>query len=109
MNDRTRRAHARLDVTLNVKLQVDDREVKVTCLNISQGGMFLEADHITIGETVNLTFKLPDLPTPITTEARVCWSERESRSGIGVQFVGLRAIEVWAINQLFRRHSRGEL
>jgi Tfp pilus assembly protein PilZ len=67
------------------------------------------AETLPIDAPVVIVFRLPDIPQPITTKARVAWSEREKRQGVGVQFIGLRAIEMWAINQLFRRRSKGEI
>ena len=104
---RKRREHDRLDVEFDVTIRRGDNDITAKCINISQGGMFIETDNITIGEMVTVIFELPDLPKPIETEARVCWSEREARFGVGVQFVGLRAIEVWAVNQLFQKRRRG--
>jgi Tfp pilus assembly protein PilZ len=104
-----RRAHDRLPIDLEVTVKVGGVVSTAAARNISQGGMFIEVDYVPIGETIRVVFDLPDLPAPVDAEARVCWSERDGRQGIGVQFVGLRAIEVWAINQLFRRASRGAL
>jgi hypothetical protein len=109
MTTNTRRAHERLDVDFDVMVRVGDREIASRCLNISQGGMFIEGAHRPMGELVTLIFELPDLPAPVEAEARVCWTERDDRTGFGVQFIGLRAIQVWAINQLFQRRSRGQL
>lgn len=110
MSSQTRRAHDRIDATFNVKITYGGRHIEARCINISQGGMLLSVDEqIPIGEVITAEFRLPDHPQMISTEARICWSEREARQGIGVKFIGLRAIEVWAINQLFRRKSRGEM
>jgi len=110
MPTETRRAHDRIDVSFELRLRHGDREAQARCLNISQGGMFIEVEEpIQIGEVITATFLLPDHPKPIAAEARVCWSERTPKRGVGVKFIGLRAIEVWAINQLFRRKSRGEM
>ena len=110
MSTQSRRAHDRIEVTFDVKVEHAERFIEAQCLNISQGGMFLRVEQpIPIGEVISAEFRLPDHPQPISTEARVCWSAREPEPGMGVKFIGLRAIEVWAINQLFRRKSRGEL
>lgn len=109
MSDETRRAHDRVEATFDVMVIYGGRHIEASCVNISQGGMFLRVgEQIPIGEVITAEFRLPDHPQKISTEARVCWSERDKRIGVGVKFVGLRAIEVWAINQIFRRKSRGE-
>ena len=72
--------------------------------------MFLEAaEAVAIGSAVRARFVLPDLKEGVDAEATVRWCEREGGStrGLGLQFSGLRPIEVWAINQLFRKRSRG--
>jgi uncharacterized protein (TIGR02266 family) len=110
MSTETRRVHDRLDVTFGVVVHHGDREFEATCLNISQGGMFIETgEPLPIDAQLSIVFRLPDIPQRITAQARVAWSEQKNRTGVGVQFVGLRAIEVWAINQLFRRRSKGDL
>ena len=110
MSTEPRREHARLELTFDVIVHHSDRELEATCLNISQGGMFLEMpEPLAMDEQVSIVFRLPDIAQPITAKARVAWSEREKRKGVGIQFLGLRAIEIWAINQLFRRRSKGEI
>jgi type IV pilus assembly protein PilZ len=106
----TRRAYDRLDITFDVVVHHADRELEATCLNISQGGMFVQTpEPLPIDAQLSVVFRLPDIAQPVTAQARVAWSEQKTRRGVGVQFLGLRAIEVWAINQLFRRRSKGEL
>lgn len=106
----TRRAHDRIEVVFDVLITHAGRTIEAQCMNISQGGMFLGVDEsIPIGEVITAEFRLPDHSQKISAEARVCWSEREPTPGVGAKFIGLRAIEVWAINQLFRRKSRGEI
>lgn len=110
MSTETRRAYDRLDITFGVVVHHADRELEATCVNISQGGMFIETpEALPIDAQLTVVFRLPDIAQAITAKARVAWSEQKARRGVGIQFVGLRAIEVWAINQLFRRRSRGEL
>lgn len=98
-----RRNHTRLDFVTNVVLLWKDREIKGESFNISQGGLFVICEPLSLGEKVTLHFKLPDLDEPIQTEAIVRWNMRETLVGCGFQFVGLRPIEVWGINQIFRR------
>jgi len=85
---------------------VGDRSVAGTSRNISQGGMFIEmSESIPMDAVVRVRFSLPGLTDgSLETEARVRWVEREGQGrGVGVQFAALRPIEVWAINQLFRK------
>ncbi|MFO7639410.1 MAG: PilZ domain-containing protein [bacterium] len=111
MSGDSRRAYERLDFETPVTVLADGRTVAGTCRNISQGGMFLEAgEAVAIGSAVRVRFALPDLKGDgVDAEATVRWCERDGASsrGLGLQFSGLRPIEVWAINQLFRKRSRG--
>jgi hypothetical protein len=54
---------------------------------------------IPFGTRLAVTFRLPGQRTDVTTEVVVRWSEP---GAIGVQFVGLRAIELRALQQLMR-------
>ena len=109
MTTQSRRAYDRLEVDLSVTIGHNDRVFEATCRNISQGGMFIETELLPMGDPIEVTFELPDHKEKIVAQATVMWAEREPQVGVGVKFAGLRAIEVWAINQLFRRRSRGEL
>jgi hypothetical protein len=108
----SRRAYARLDHRADVTILAGDRTVLGECRNISQGGMFIEtAEPLSMDETVRVRFSLPDLKgAEVDTQATVRWVERSptGRQGIGIQFSGLRPIEVWAVNQLFRRASKAD-
>ena len=62
--------------------------------NLSLGGTFVELGRLPIGTLVNITFGLPTLGQRLSLDAVVQWS---SDQGIGVQFEGLRAWEVWVL------------
>jgi Tfp pilus assembly protein PilZ len=69
---------------------------------MSVGGMFVETEApLLFDETISLKFALPDLKEPIEVEAQVRWVERRAweRNGAGLQFVGLRAKYMWALNK----------
>ncbi len=101
-----RRDYSRLDYETDVVIRHRGRELEGISLNISQGGMFVEAEPLPLGEKVTAIFELPDLDAPIEAEAIVRWNSRDIRPGIGLQFTGLRALEVWGVNQLFHRAER---
>jgi len=71
---------------------------QATSRNLSLGGMFLETEgSFKAGSRIKLRFQLPAQKDSITTDAEVRWCEDE---GIGVQFVGLRARDMWALTKL---------
>lgn len=103
---KNRRGHYRLDFVTDVVIRYDDTELSAYCLNMSQGGMYVSCPPLPLGHKVVVSFRLPDLDNLVETEALVRWNVRDSRRGVGLQFLNLRAIEVWGINQLFRRRER---
>ena len=56
--------------------------------------------RLPMGERVNVTFTVPNQDEPITAAATVRWSTDDS---VGVQFDGLRAKDVWALNKYFEQ------
>ena len=106
MQDPNRRCFSRLDFNTEVVLRFQGLEIRRQSLNISQGGIFVDGDPLGLGEQMTLEFRLPDLPEIIRAEAIVRWVGRGEIRGIGLQFTGLRAIEVWAVNQLYLRARR---
>ena len=55
-----------------------------------------------MGKRVEIVFLVPTSPDAITIGATVRWSDG---SGTGLQFDGLRAREVWALNKYFEQLS----
>lgn len=99
-DDRGRRAQQRFDVRLPVEVSFQGQVLETFTRNISLGGMFLEkSGNLPFGAVVQLRFSLPDIAGPVTVDAHVRWVQGDD--GLGVQFVGLRAREVWALQRLF--------
>ena len=96
------RVYNRFEVRLPVVWGLSGRtEVEGETRNISLGGMFIAtATPAPFKTVIELRFRLPALREDTKVEAHVRWVTEE---GIGVQFIGLRAIEVWALNQLFKQ------
>jgi Tfp pilus assembly protein PilZ len=98
------RAHARYNLRLPVRVVYQERTGAGESRNLSIGGMFIETpEPIPYGAQLQIVFSIPTHNQEIKTNAVVCWVERDSATpaGIGVKFGALRAIEVWALNQLF--------
>ncbi len=101
MNDGScRRAQQRYDIEIPVVLTHEGQSYNTATRNMSLGGLFMNLNvPIPFGAVVRVSFSLPELDTPVEVDAHVRWVQPDV--GIGVQYVGLRAREVWALQQLF--------
>jgi len=99
----SKRTYQRHDVALSVEILHEGQSYPGNTRNLSLGGMFiLCAAEIPFGALLHVTFTIATSRHPIITEAVVRWTE--PGVGVGVQFTGLRAGEVWALQQLFAGH-----
>ena len=98
------RIHHRHEVALDVDWTSDDGVERTgKTINVSLGGMFIRTlESPAFHSTVRLRFRIPALRQDTNVDAHVRWVEE---SGFGVQFIGLRAIEVWGLNQLFKHRA----
>ncbi len=100
---RGRRLYERIDLAFPVQVEHEQRRFEAVTRNISLGGIYLVTDErLEPGASTRLTFRLPDLDRPTACEGIVRW---RGPDGYGLQFGSLRAIDVWGINQLFRKRS----
>jgi hypothetical protein len=53
-----------------------------------------------MGSRLHITFSVPTVEQPIDIGATVRWADG---SGVGIQFDGLRALDVWALNKYFEQ------
>jgi hypothetical protein len=98
-----RRSASRHDVTIAVAVRAAAEPPESardgTITNMSLGGAFLALDlRPTIGTALKLRFRIPTHEHPIEAAAVVRWTDA---GGIGVQFDGLRAGEVWSLGKYF--------
>jgi hypothetical protein len=72
----------------------------VTVSNLSLGGALVSAGtpRFPMGSRVTISFAIPTLEEAIEVGATVRWSDDKAT---GIQFDGLRAREVWALNKFF--------
>ena len=97
------RVHHRYSFKLPVDVKIGDQTATGETVNVSIGGMLIGISApITFGSTVGLRFRIPALKEDTTVDAAVRWVSKEA---VGVQFLGLRAIEVWGLNQLFKHQA----
>ena len=96
-----RRTSTRHDVSLAAKLTVDGNQREATVMNMSLGGALVSAGaKLPMGQRVSISFIVPTLETPIEVTATVRWSDAKAT---GLQFDGLRARDVWALNKFFEQ------
>jgi len=93
-----RRTSTRHDVDLPITLVMNGVAVEKRTLNLSLGGALVAMKRVPMGEKVTVTFSVPTAEAPIEAAATVRWSTDDS---VGVQFDGLRAKDVWALNKYF--------
>jgi uncharacterized protein (TIGR02266 family) len=100
-----RRIDPRYERQLDVEVVSEGKKHTSRTVNISLGGMFLDsAAPLEIGATVQLRFALPTQPEPVEVAGDVRWVVKKdgANNGIGIRFQGLRARDVWALNQFFQ-------
>jgi len=97
-NRRTSTRHA---VSLAGKLAVEGAQRPCTVSNLSLGGALLSAGaKLPMGARVTITFNVPTMEEAIEIGATVRWSDDKAT---GIQFDGLRARDVWALNKYFEQ------
>jgi hypothetical protein len=95
-----RRTSARYVVSIQASLAITGAPDACTIMNLSLGGALITATkRHAMGQRVNLTFKVATAAEPIEIGATVRWADTIS---VGVQFDGLRARDVWALNEYFK-------
>ena len=95
-----RRTQTRHDVSLPGKLIVGDTTHQVEVLNLSLGGALVTfPDRLGMGTRVSIAFQIPVEDHSIEVGGAIRWS---TANEVGVQFDGLRARDVWALNKYFQ-------
>jgi hypothetical protein len=96
-----RRTSTRHTVSIPSKLTIDGSARDVTMVNLSLGGALVEAGgKLAMGKRVQINFKVPTMDEAIDVGATVRWADAK---GVGLQFDGLRARDVWALNEYFKQ------
>lgn len=73
----------------------------MTVMNLSLGGALVSAGtRYSMGQRVSISFSIPTTPDAIEVTATVRWSDDKAT---GLQFDGLRARDVWALNKFFEQ------
>jgi c-di-GMP-binding flagellar brake protein YcgR len=83
------------------QIKVGTEVYQAELIDISRGGTLVRAEgNLPFGASVTLSFSLPDLASPCNVPCIVRWVNKETE--VGLQFVRLRAIEMWGLNQFLR-------
>ena len=70
-------------------------------MNLSLGGALVSAGmKFSMGQRVQISFAIPTLEDAVDIGATVRWSDDKAT---GLQFDGLRARDVWALNKFFEQ------
>ena len=97
-----RRRQHRVTVDIPVGFSFAGHQFHGTAKNLSVGGMFIETrGSLPFSAEILLMFTVPHPRQIVVVQAQVRWIEGQNgtAAGIGVQFLGLRAKHVWALNK----------
>jgi c-di-GMP-binding flagellar brake protein YcgR len=96
-----RRTSTRHTVSIAAQVTIDGTPREATVVNLSLGGALVEtgAKH-PMGSRMQISFRLPTMEEAIDVGSTVRWSDAK---GVGLQFDGLRARDVWALNEYFKQ------
>lgn len=96
-----RRTAIRHSVSITGTLAFSGAPTSCAIMNLSLGGALIAATkRHAMGERCHINFKLPTMEDAIDIGATVRWSDDKS---VGIQFDGLRARDVWALNEYFKQ------
>jgi hypothetical protein len=95
-----RRTTTRFDVWIEAKLTVNGTVLDTTMTNLSLGGALIAGTKQPMGQRILIAFRVPTLEDAIEIGGIVRWSDDK---GVGLQFDGLRARDVWALNEYFKQ------
>ena len=106
MAEHFRRIDPRYERQLDVEVVADGKKSTSKTVNISLGGLFLDTSTpLGAGrDRAASASSSPRSPRPVEVAGDVRWVVKRdgTRSGIGIRFQGLRARDVWALNQFFQ-------
>ncbi len=96
-----RRSSARHVVSLAGTLSIAGTPNACSIVNLSLGGALIVAtQRHAMGVRVHIAFKVPTFEDAIEVDATVRWADSTT---VGIQFDGLRARDVWALNEYFKQ------
>ncbi|HEY6879358.1 MAG TPA: PilZ domain-containing protein [Polyangiales bacterium] len=97
-----KRSHDRYPIKHSVVLACEDKEYVGETRDMSLGGMFVHiSSPLRFGAEVTLKLKIPEAKYEGELPMFVRWTKND---GVGLAFRSLRARDVHALNQLFRKY-----
>jgi len=104
-----KRASTRYQVEIDMHVAAEGREATGRTLNLSMGGALVHAAMtvpLRVGERVQVSFHVPDLPTPLRASAEIRWVGDLDEALVGLSFTtGFRAKETWALGKFLERQT----
>lgn len=114
----SQRKSTRYAVDLDVEVVHEGQSFMGKAENMSIGGMFMYTHtSLPFGARLALKFAIPTLKEPIQVNGQIRWidnisspsnEEGEKSTGVGIQFDGLRAKHVWALNKFFETTEKAD-
>ena len=96
-----RRTTTRHVVSIDAKVTVDGAPRDAKVVNLSLGGALVDTGfRHAMGQRMQINFRVPTMADPIDVGGTVRWTDGNA---IGLQFDGLRAKDVWALNKYFEQ------
>jgi hypothetical protein len=111
---RERRRYFRCPVSIPVSVQQDGASPVYgeTC-DISEGGMALRLlTPLTPGGEGKVQFTLPNSPTPIRAEAKICWCDEKGQAGLSFGSLSSRnssEIQQWVAGEFEKKLTPAEI
>jgi CheY-like chemotaxis protein len=111
--ERERRRYYRQPVKMLVRIILDDKEIKGTSTNISEGGMALMLHQaLPKGATPRLQFTLPETKLALDVETEVAWADIKGH--VGLRFLNVpqssqELLEKWLTQQMEQIPGSGNL
>ncbi len=98
-NRRTSNRHV---VSIAAHVTIEGTKREATVINLSLGGALVETGGTKhpMGSRMDIAFRLPTMEELIEVGSTVRWADAK---GVGLQFDGLRARDVWALNEYFKQ------
>ena len=106
-----KRASTRYQVEIDMQVVTSDgQETTGHTLNMSLGGALVRVPlpaPLRVGDRVQISFRVPELPTPLSAFADVRWTDDLDDTIVGLQWVtGLRARETWALGRFLDKQEQ---
>lgn len=107
MSPHDKRTSTRHEVELDMQVIRAGQAALARTVNLSLGGALVRVPaelSLKVGERVEISFRLPDLPEPLSARADVRWVGDLDDGLVGLQFAsGFRAKETWALGRFLER------